>query len=234
MAWKGTASKNYLQEPTSGFQLIGLDGVTRMPLGTVAKIDLHSSVDGGGRVVIWGKNLRTCVFSFPGKEFCPNYTVTRSSRSKDSSSVTADNVAINHASGVLDPVSSPSKRSRSLSPRSPRGKRHAVSSPNFSAAVQSHSISAQQFFFFLVRKLSFPPTVESSFAYRYGAAVDTSTESFRKAWRVYDLENEFRRQKVDPNLWRVCDNSDFAICETYPQRFVVPRNVTQKGMLRFQ
>lgn len=45
------------------------------------------------------------------------------------------------------------------------------------------------------------------------------------------VEQEFSRMKFDSEQWKICDlNKDFKFCNSYPQYFIVPKNMTDKDL----
>lgn len=53
-------------------------------------------------------------------------------------------------------------------------------------------------------------------------------------WNVFDMEKEFARltnEHFDPSFWRISDvNNGYAICETYPQKLIVPKYITDQDL----
>lgn len=88
----------------------------------------------------------------------------------------------------------------------------------------------------------FPEKKEYFFAYEFGKY--SELEKKYNGWKVYDIEEEFRRQGIDfeplnekrnpgpsSNLYRIVDNRTFKICSTYPQLLLVPGKMSDQAVL---
>lgn len=52
-------------------------------------------------------------------------------------------------------------------------------------------------------------------------------------WKIYEPENEYKRMKVDFNYWRWTDaNINFSVCESYPSRFIVPKEIKDSQLFK--
>lgn len=66
-----------------------------------------------------------------------------------------------------------------------------------------------------------PRTTSDTFAW---ANADVYTTD---GWKMYDIDSEFARIGFKRDEWRITDsNKDFAVCDTYPRRFVVPNAIS--------
>ena len=66
-----------------------------------------------------------------------------------------------------------------------------------------------------------PRTTSDTFAWANTDAYTTD------GWRLYDIDSEYARIGFQREEWRITDaNKDFAICDTYPRRFVVPKAIS--------
>jgi myotubularin-related protein 1/2 len=81
-----------------------------------------------------------------------------------------------------------------------------------------------------VNELNIGHSPENSFALQ-------NQEDFgnrKQAWSIYDPQEEyFKRQKVDPALWRsTFVNEKFQVCRSYPRVFVVPASLSDQVLER--
>jgi BMFP domain-containing protein YqiC len=83
----------------------------------------------------------------------------------------------------------------------------------------------------LILSMCFPDKVDGIFAL-------SNLEEFAiNGWNLYDVDKEFDRQNVFLNdkgqcTWRMCSvNENFKLSDTYPQKFVVPRTVTNEQLM---
>ncbi|CAF1533988.1 unnamed protein product [Adineta ricciae] len=52
-------------------------------------------------------------------------------------------------------------------------------------------------------------------------------------WTAFSVESEYSRLQAISDEWRISDvNKDFAICETYPERLVVPKSISDDYLKR--
>jgi myotubularin-related protein 1/2 len=61
------------------------------------------------------------------------------------------------------------------------------------------------------------------FAFAYAQRMRSLTPSMAR-W-TFDIESDFARQGLPDRRWRLVDNRDFSICETYPPLLVVPASI---------
>jgi len=45
-------------------------------------------------------------------------------------------------------------------------------------------------------------------------------------WEIFDWEKEFRRQGLDEQEWQLFPNYNYALCDTYPKKVIVPASIT--------
>ncbi|CAF0826454.1 unnamed protein product [Adineta steineri] len=58
-------------------------------------------------------------------------------------------------------------------------------------------------------------------------------EVIQDGWTAFSVESEFSRLQAISDEWRISDvNKNFAICETYPERLVVPKSITDEYLKR--
>eukprot|EP01083_Nonionella_stella_P014454 40591_1 len=48
------------------------------------------------------------------------------------------------------------------------------------------------------------------------------TKQLDDKWNVLNINNEFKRQKLNQNIWKPFDNTDFGLCNTYPSVLYIP------------
>lgn len=47
-------------------------------------------------------------------------------------------------------------------------------------------------------------------------------------WHLYDVDEQFKRMGISPLEWRITGlNKDFKFCDSYPKRFIVPKDVDE-------
>src|SRR3989338_8871150 len=82
------------------------------------------------------------------------------------------------------------------------------------------STNFSQFLEFVESKLH-PKNFNFTFARYYRLP-----ESKVDGWTTFNFKNEFARQKIDLENWRITSaNRSFALCKSYPREFIVPSSV---------
>lgn len=70
-------------------------------------------------------------------------------------------------------------------------------------------------------KLCQPVNIQSLYCFQFTSSSDGQPKS--SGWDYFKLETEFRRQKVPNNEWQLSNmNSDYTMCDTYPNLMFVP------------
>ncbi|KAH9282739.1 Myotubularin-related protein 2 [Echinococcus granulosus] len=71
------------------------------------------------------------------------------------------------------------------------------------------------------------------FAYLFGEACIAESLYLKAGWNVYNPEDEYHRQNVLNNGWRISKvNEGYKLCRTYPEVLVVPAKVTDDLLIR--
>jgi hypothetical protein len=86
--------------------------------------------------------------------------------------------------------------------------------------LSDHSLSKEESLHQLIQKMAFPGSSQGLFAYAYFSAAPPPSPSPPAAdpWRAADMTAEYRRQGLCglPSQWKIFDNSDYSLCDTYP------------------
>ena len=84
----------------------------------------------------------------------------------------------------------------------------------------------------IIEKFVLPVKNTSYFIFAYQFKKSAKNKN-KKNIKIYNLIDEFKRQNIDfssNKQFRILDNNDFKICETYPKRLIVPYEMTNEEL----
>jgi len=84
-------------------------------------------------------------------------------------------------------------------------------------------------FFERINELCLLRSVQNCFAFSYKEKIQSDVDG----WNLFSWQDEFRRLKLNPKLWKIFKQSQkFELCSSYPQQIIVPSSISKSDLFK--